>query len=172
MTTTIGASADVGRAVAVQPDGKIVVAGIQAGRRNDDFALARYNPDGTLDTTLRRRRQADTDFGRPPTLADAVAIQADGKIVAAGWLVPTHGDFALARYNPTARSTELLRRRRQADDRLRRGDDVAHGVAIQPDGKIVVGRPTAAPDSQHDFALARYNADGSLDTALRRRRQG
>ena len=86
----------------MQSDGKIVVAGKQQ-RRHHDFALARYNSNGCLDTSFDTDGKVTTDFGSNGDQAYAVALQSDGKIVVAG--VANNGinfDFALARYNATA----------------------------------------------------------------------
>jgi len=89
--TDFGTSVDAASDVVVQPDGKILAAGIRAG----DFALARYNADGSLDAAFGSAGKVTTDFGSFDQ-ANAVAVQSDGKIVAAGG---TAGGFALARYN-------------------------------------------------------------------------
>src|SRR5207253_1962222 len=95
-------------AVAVQPDGKIVAAGqsaIWTGSANRyRFAVARYNTDGSLDTTLGGAAQGDgqitTTIGSGDASANAVAVQPDGKILVAGVSADgTHQRFTLARYN-------------------------------------------------------------------------
>jgi uncharacterized delta-60 repeat protein len=102
VTTDFGYSnPDVDPAVAaIQADGKIVAAGYTNASGGYDFALARYNPDGTLDPTFGTAGLVTTDFGGTGDTAYAVAIQADGKIVAGGWAIGDeyHLDFALARY--------------------------------------------------------------------------
>lgn len=90
VTTDFGGVGDEAHAVAVQLDGRIVAA----GRTRTDFALARYNVDGSLDTSFSGDGRVTTGFGTSET-ARGVALQADGKIVAAGH---KNGDFALARY--------------------------------------------------------------------------
>ncbi|MGH2978058.1 MAG: hypothetical protein ACRDLQ_00285, partial [Solirubrobacterales bacterium] len=92
---------DVVRSIAIQDDGKIVAAGT-GGAPNPDFALARYNPDGSLDPSFDGDGRVVTDFFDSSDQALGVAIQADGKIVAAGATTAgtTPRDFALARYNP------------------------------------------------------------------------
>src|SRR6266540_406224 len=103
VVTDLGES-EGGGDVAVQADGKIVVVGGIRIVANGpvDFAVARYNPDGSLDTSFDGDGKVVTDFGGTNDEASAVAVQAaDGKIVAAGTTVPgVHRfDFALARYN-------------------------------------------------------------------------
>src|SRR5207342_1892113 len=83
------------RGVALQADGKIVAVGVTG----QDFALARYNPNGSLDTSFSGDGKQTTDFGSVRyDQANGVAVQADGKIVAVG--IAGGGNFALARYNP------------------------------------------------------------------------
>jgi uncharacterized delta-60 repeat protein len=101
VTTDIGNYADTGRAIALQPDGKIVVAGdaegIVEGVSFKDFALVRYNIDGSVNTIITTDIGDHTlNFGR------AVALQPDGKIVVAGSTAPVIGgtfSVALARYD-------------------------------------------------------------------------
>src|SRR5262249_33815551 len=100
VTTDLSGGEDEARGVAIQPDGKIVVVGLSDGS-DLDFAVARYNPDGTLDITFGNEGAVTTDFGGNRDVASAVVIQPDGKILVAG--TATTGlnlGFALARYNP------------------------------------------------------------------------
>ena len=96
VTTDIFGDADQAEAVAVQPDGKIVVAGLAAKivGTSSDFVLARYNPDGTLDQSFGSHGIVTKDFGGEDA-AVAVAIASNGKIVVAG---PASDHIALARY--------------------------------------------------------------------------
>ena len=104
--TDFNHSTDIANAVALQPDGKLVVVG-QTYTNNDfsgeDFAVARYNTDGTLDTTFGTRGKVRTDFPGLAAVASSVLIQPDGKILVAGGAFPNFtflGDFELVRYNP------------------------------------------------------------------------
>jgi uncharacterized delta-60 repeat protein len=152
---------DQANGVALPAGGKIVAV----GRGGGDFALARYNPNGSLDPGFSGDGRQRTNFGGPDE-ANGVALQADGKIVAVGG--SGGRDFALARYNPNGSlDPGLSGDGRQTTDFP--GWDLATGVALQPDGKIVVVGSAAADESGsgvEDFALARYNADGSLDTSF------
>jgi uncharacterized delta-60 repeat protein len=82
VTTNLGI-ADEAAAVAIQPDGKIVVAG-RTDQDTVNFGLVRYNPDGTLDRTFTFDGISTVDFNGRNDLASSVALQADGKIVVAG----------------------------------------------------------------------------------------
>ena len=148
--------------VALQGDGKIVAVG--RGGANDDFALARYSPNGSLDTTFSGDGKQTTDFGGFDE-ANAVAIQGDGKIVAVG--STDFSDFALARYNANGSlDTTFSGDGKQTTSFP--GFDQAKGLALQGDGKIIAvgGTGDDDPSGAVDFALARYNPNGSLDTTF------
>src|SRR5207249_1300852 len=153
---------DEARALALQDDGKIVVAG---GFGGPFFALARYNPGGTLDTSFGTGGRVFTNFGGRDG-ARALALQADGKIVAAGFTSSDFGTrrrFALARYNPDGSLDPSFRGGRVVTSFADR--DEASALALQSDGKIVVAGFSDAGGRQ-DFALARYNPDGGLDLSF------
>lgn len=158
---------DVARAVSIQSDGKIVVGGTASNTSNESgnrFAVARFNADGSLDTTF------DGD-GKVTTLVftrdqiHSLAIQPDGKIVAAGFTGLTDVQFALVRYN----SDGSLDTSFDGDGRIITSfgleGDRAYSVLIQTDGKIVAAG-SATISFSLDFAVARYNADGTLDTSF------
>jgi uncharacterized delta-60 repeat protein len=156
-------------AVALQRDGKIVAAGQgQAeGNRTSRFALARYNRDGTLDRSFDGDGVVVTDFGLPST-ANGVAIQPDGRIIAVGG---AGGSFAAARYLSSGALDSTFDGDGRVTTTFTSGRDAAQDVALQRDGKIVVGgyagwRSFPAFLPPPDFAVARYNADGSLDAAF------
>ena len=145
--------------MAIQSDGKIVAVG-RAGGTGFRFALARYNPDGSLDMSFSGGGFETTDFGAGDDEATAVALQGNGKIVVVG--VAGGGDFALARYNPNGSlDTSFSGDGKQTTDFG--ADDEANGVALQGDGKIVA---VGGGGAGGDFALARYNPNGSLDTSF------
>jgi uncharacterized delta-60 repeat protein len=160
VTTDFAGPTDQAFGVAIQGDGKIVAAGLSGS----DFALARYNSDGSLDTAFDGDGKVTTDFAGPTDQAHAVAIQGDGKIVAAGF-AGSDFDFALARYNTDGSlDTTFGGDGKVTTDFAGSGSrDEAHAVAIQGDGKIVAAG-LAVVSGIFDFALARYRADGSLDT--------
>jgi uncharacterized delta-60 repeat protein len=163
--TTIASGFDQAHAVAIQDNGKIVVAGKAHNGSNDDFALARYNSDGSLDTSFDSDGKVTTGFvSGSEDRAYAMAIQKDGKIVAAGHTASPGVHFALARYN----SNGSLDTGFDGDGKVTTALGVfaiINAVAIQSDGKIVVAGD-AAPSVHLDFALARYNYNGSLDTGF------
>ena len=149
--TDIRGDADQAEAVAVQPDGKIVVGGLAAKVAGSlsDFALARYNADGSLDTSFGSGGIVTTDFGGEDA-AVALAVQADGKIVAAG----SAGDhIALARYLPDGTLDSTFG---SGGTTVNPGFGVANGLALTPAGEILL-----AGYSGGDFLLLAYRPDGT-----------
>jgi uncharacterized delta-60 repeat protein len=166
VTTAIGSAGDVANAVAIQADGKIVTAGWSYNGTDDDFALARYNTNGSLDTTFDTDGKVTTAIGTSDDVALSVAIQSDGKIVAAGWSNNgTDRDFALARYNADGSLDATFDTDGKVTTAIGSASDGASAVAIQSDGKIVTAG-WSYNGTNLDFALARYNTDGSLDTTF------
>jgi uncharacterized delta-60 repeat protein len=172
VTTDFTGQFDGAFGIAVQRDGKIVVAGYgypSTGLGPQDFAVARYNLDGSLDPTFGAGGKVLTTF--EPTSLDAafaVTLQPDGKIVVAGRSrrAQTY-DFAVARYMPNGALDASFAGDGLVVTQVSLQNDVATALAIQPDGKIVVvGGTLPGPDSSFDLALVRYNADGSLDAGF------
>jgi uncharacterized delta-60 repeat protein len=174
--TDLNHSTDLANAVAVQSDGKLVVVG-QAYKQNDfsgeDFVVTRYNTDGTLDTTFGRGGKVRTDFPGLAAVPSSVVIQPDGKIVVAGGAFPLFtfaGNFELVRYNPNGSLDTSFGNGGIVTTIFPEGS-YAFDVALQPDGKIIAAG-TVFVDfnpgdmSDTDFALARYNPNGSLDTTF------
>jgi uncharacterized delta-60 repeat protein len=150
--------------VALQPDGKIVAAGTIGDEETGDFALARYRPDGTLDRSFSRDGKVIVAFGPGSDQAHAVAVQPDGRIVAVGYVQSgSDYDLALVRFLPNGR----LDRTFDGDGKVRTSVAdyaIAHAVALQPDGKIVVG--ATVRDAPFSFAAFRYRPNGSLDSGF------
>src|SRR5206468_6070684 len=170
-------STDIANAVAVQTDGKLVVVGttyINNDFSDEDFAVARYNPDGTLDETFGVGGKVQTDFPDLAAVASSVVIQPDEKIVVAGGAFPLFtfaGDFKVVRYNPNG-SLDTSFGSGGIVTTIFPGDgSYAFAVALQSDGKIIAAGTdfvdfNPGDMSDTDFALARYNSEGSLDTTF------
>ena len=131
-------------------------------------ALAQAAP-GDLDPTFSSDGKQTTDFGGNE-LATAMALQGDGKIVVVGYTGGADSDFALARFSPNGKlDTSFSGDGKQVTD-LGGTADRAQGVALQGNGKIVVvgfaGTQSPGGDDFGDLAVARYNANGSLDTSF------
>src|SRR4029450_8637553 len=80
VTTDFAGAGDGVGGIAVQPDGKLVAAGAATINWQADFALARYNSNGTLDTSFGKNGRVTTDFGGVYEAASSVAVQWDGRI--------------------------------------------------------------------------------------------
>jgi len=159
VTTDFGSTLDNAYSVAVQENGKIVVAGYAYDGINIGIALARYNSDGSLDPTLDTDGRVIINFGGSPVSA---VIQPDGKIVAAGaYDNGSNYDFGIARFNSDGSLDGTFGTAGRVFTDFG-SDDIPNSVTVQPDAKIVVAGQ-ANNGTSYDFALARYNADGSLD---------
>jgi uncharacterized delta-60 repeat protein len=166
--TSIGVFGGEESAMALQADGKIVMA----GGTFLDFVLARFNADGTPDTGFGQAGRVSTDIasGTLDERARAVAIQPDGKIVVAGETrqagPPNRLVVALARYHADGSLDATFGTGGIVRDYALVGR--AFAVAIQPDGKIVISgdQPEGAGTGTEDFLLVRYNADGSPDASF------
>jgi uncharacterized delta-60 repeat protein len=168
--TAISAGRDEARAVAIQPDGQIVVAGVTSNNTTGtDFVVARYNlSDGSLDTSFNSGGYIVTDFGATNDEVFAVALQSTGNIVVVGQTGSlTDANFALARYTTTGMLDVTFGISGLQVTSFGDGFDAAYAVAIQAnDNKIVVaGISDSTPGLgiNNDFALARYDANGVLD---------
>ncbi|MBC7910126.1 MAG: VCBS repeat-containing protein, partial [Pyrinomonadaceae bacterium] len=152
----------------VQPDGKIIAAGYARMGAYVDFAVARFNPNGTLDTSFDTDGKVSTTLSSNDDVIKAVRLQPDGKIVAIGYGRPASSgsfDFAVVRYNADGSLDSSFGTGGIVFTGFNTGqDDLALAGLLQPDGKIVAGGYARTPSgASSDFALVRYNADGSLD---------
>src|SRR6266540_3496 len=167
VVTDFGAGNDYAAAVAIQPNGKIVAGGDAQIGTTLGFALARYNANGSLDSSFGTGGKVTTGFGGSQgAWINGIALQKDGKIVAAGQgRSGTTAAFGLARYNANGSLDTSFGSGGLVATTFGTGNTRVNGIALQPDGKIV----TAGFDknaTEFEFALARYNADGSLDTSF------
>lgn len=155
-------------AIAVQPDGKIIIGGefnqVGGVSRN---RIARLNSDGTLDATFNPL----SGFNQSVT---ALALQPDGKILAGG-LFNTY-DFVFGGQQISTRGIARLNADGSLDDTFVTGTGFAggtgifqrrvHAIAVQPDGKVLVGGHFSEYDGNDRVLMARLNADGSLDQSF------
>ena len=170
VVVTLDATSDYLDAVALQSDGKIVAAG---SLRGTAFLLARFNGDGSLDQAFGSNGSVETTFGDQSAEARAVVLQADGKIVVVG--VDGAGsyselnDFVLARYNSDGSLDQSFgsggKVKTHFPGVFNTGSS-ATSVVLQSDGKVVVAGYHKNEREPHQFALARYNANGTLDSAF------
>ena len=134
VATRFGDGSAAARAIAIEDDGDIVVAGASSQPETGwDFALARYEPDGSLDPSFGQNGRVTTDLGASEG-ANALVLQPDGKLVVAG---ESGGDFALARYNPDGSLDTSFSGDGIVTTDFAGWGDVAYAVALQDDGRIV-----------------------------------
>jgi uncharacterized delta-60 repeat protein len=158
VTTNINNS-NRGKAVIEQNDGKILVA-------SDNNVLIRYNNDGSLDTSFGSNGSGIS--GNAPITINNAIQQSDGKIIVTGKTGTNSSDIGLARYNNDGSLDTSFGDGGKVSTDFNGGNDVGNSLVIQKDGKVVVAG-TASKDATNqasDFALARYNSDGSLDTSF------
>ena len=169
-TDFYGGTTDEAISVCLQPNGKIIVAGKSESSSNMiDFAIARYNSDGSLDLTFVGDGKVTTDIAGENDYGSCVKIQNDGKIVLAGYSGNAlNNKLTVVRYNPNG-----------SLDNTFDGDGItttqvgyiylyAQSLAIQADGKIVATASSGSTPSLNyqDILVVRYNTDGSLDTTF------
>ena len=161
---------DGGRAVAVQTDGKILVAGQSRNGSNYDFGLARYTDAGALDTDFGTGGKVTTANGAGHDAAVSVALGTNGKIVTAGGSFNgSNYDFALARYSAAGALDNTFGTVVSGSTRSGKvitagggGHDFAFRVLVADDGKIfATGYMYNGNDN--DFELARYTTAGVLE---------
>jgi uncharacterized delta-60 repeat protein/uncharacterized repeat protein (TIGR02543 family) len=169
-------------ALGIQSNGFIVIAGTMNTGTQDAFALARYDTHGTLDPNFGVGGIVTTQVGSNNDQINSLAIQPDGKIVAAGYSCSYAGwscsySYALARYNtngsldttfnPTGNVKGIVTTIITLPTSFRPFDDEIHSVVIQPNGKIVAaGKSWIRGYDTYFSSMARYNADGTLDTTF------
>lgn len=173
VVTDIGGGTDKGKAVVIQDDGKIVVAGAGTIGGNMGFAVVRYNSDGSLDSSFDGDGKVTTSLGSIVDEARAVALQDDGKIIVAGLALiqsepSVRSDFGVVRFNTNGSLDTSFGSGGKVLIAMGNGYEYANAVAIQGDGKIVIAGKATSPvqGGVIDFALARCNANGSLDSAF------
>jgi uncharacterized delta-60 repeat protein len=165
--TPFGTGQDTASAVIIQPDGKILAVGDTFGATRD-FALTRYNTDGSLDSSFDGDGKVTTDFSNSSNAAYAAALQTDGKIIAAGNSVGARVAFALARYNQNGTLDTSFGVAGKVTTNVFNGcSDTAYAVAVQADGKIVAAGTTDCSGGSHSsLAVVRYDPDGSVDSSF------
>lgn len=152
---------------AVQQDKKIIAAGYTWNGSNYDFAITRYNTDGSLDSSFSKDGKQTTDIGSGDDFANSVFLQNDGKIVVAGYTNAdnVHSYLALVRYNTDGSPDKTFSGDGKQTTNFGFYAEIGGSAAIQSDGKIVIAGSvfTGSNYDSVDIAVARYNTDGSLD---------
>lgn len=159
--------------VVLQADGKIIAAGVSgAGSLSElnDFALARYNSDGSLDQTFGTGGKVITHFPgqfNTGSTGTSVAVQADGKVIVGGYYKNerTPHRFAMARYNPNGALDSTFGNAGLVMTTVGSGDAFSNAIVLESNGRIVLAGYSSTTQG-HDFSLAGYNPDGTLDTTF------
>jgi uncharacterized delta-60 repeat protein len=154
----------IASAVAVQPDGRIVIVG-------GAFQVTRFNADGTLDAGFGSGGQVVVPFGEQgfDSLANAILVQPDGRIVVAGGTTLSRYDFAIARLDPDGNLDKGFGRDGMVTTDFNNGFDAIRALVLQPDGRVVAagyGGPSNRLNEDDHFALARYEPNGALDRSF------
>ena len=165
VTTDILGDDNVCNALALQPDGKIVVTGYAYDGAKNVFATARYNSDGTLDSGFGSGGIVTTAFYTADARANAIAIQSDGKILVAGFGKNTNNDFSIVRYTSAGALDSGFGTGGKKQVSVGTNDG-ATGIVIQPDGKIVVSGYAQVSTPDYDWCAIRLTSSGALDTGF------
>ncbi|MET0644995.1 MAG: Calx-beta domain-containing protein [Pyrinomonadaceae bacterium] len=162
---------DVCAGLALQPDGRVVVAGPASTNRDStdpDFGLARLNPDGTLDPTFGEGGRVTADFKSGSDMPHGVAILPGGKIVAAGYVTGPNfsgtPEFGAVRFNPDGSPDNTFGVGGRATANF--GPTtylIARGMGVQPDGKVIVVGDANRENTSLDFAVVRFDAGSSIE---------
>ncbi len=155
-------------AVAALEDGKILAAGFAASCSGGmfEFALAKYEQNGTLDTTFGTQGKVMTNFGDGWDRAEALTVLENGQILVVGSSSNgTDDDFALARYDADGTLDTTFGTQGKTTTHFGYSHDWASSLTVLANGKILVGG-SSSNGTDMDFALARYDADGTLDTTF------
>ncbi len=169
-TTDIAVGNDTAYAVIQQPsDGKLVAAGVGAVSSNNDIAIVRYNTDGSLDNSFSGDGKQTAAVNLAGDFALALALQSDGMLLVAGKTTfNSADDIALARFDGAGVLDSSFGVNGKATIAGGATDSSAYAITTQTDGKIVAAGSAYMTSTGllNDFALARYNANGSLDTSF------
>lgn len=173
VTDDIDGDEDSANTVALQPDGKIVVAGqaVDGFFGDADFAITRYNSNGSIDTGFDVDGLVTQDFDFNFDEATGAVIQPDGRIIVAGTArISGSGfsddDFAVVRLNSNGSLDSSFGSNGTVETDFGPGDDSVTKALLQSDGKLLVVGAAENAFGDEDFAIARYDANGDLDTSF------
>jgi uncharacterized delta-60 repeat protein len=145
VTTDFFGINDGARAIVLQPDGRIVVAGEAFEgpvTTSSDWVVARYSGDGSLDTSFGEGGKVTADFSDKLAQVSDMALQSDGHIVIAGGsqgtLASSEADFLVARYDSDGRLDTGFAAGGKLTLDVLGAFDTARGLDIQADGRLVV----------------------------------
>lgn len=167
--TDLSGQADHIQSMIVQPDGKILVGGYFGDGPIFNFELARYNSDGTLDSTFGSGGKVLLQRANDYNEITSLALQSDGKILAAGTVdggSGSYGEFAVARFNTNGTLDTTFGTNGLATADLTTESDGANGVVVQSNGDIVLAGTTKGGNYDSEVALVRFTSTGALDSTF------
>jgi len=153
-------------AMALQADGKILIAGFASGPSSNLLTVARFLTDGASDTDFGNGGKIMVPVGADAAIANAIAVQPDQKIVVAGQVMNgalLHWESLLSRFNPDGTPDVDFGEQGHAVVQAPAKDYMVNAIAIQPDGKIITAGVTSTSPATSKTTLARYLPDGTLD---------
>jgi uncharacterized delta-60 repeat protein len=152
----------------IQPDKKILAGGTISKGGLNQFGLARYNSDGSLDESFGNLGKVISNYPELMLLS-TMALQSDGKIVVAGNLFNssfTISHFVLVRYDTNGLLDTTFGIDGRVITNLTDKLDKITSIIIQSDGKILASGTTSNDSNYSDFSIVRYNPDGTLDPSF------
>ena len=164
-TVFFGSADDFGNAILRQPDGKIVVGGVTDSGTTYDYAIARFDTNGVLDNSFGSGGKVITDIRGTDDECFTLALQTNGKILAAGYTENGYGhqeDFSVVRYNTDGTLDDSFGTGGKVITTIGVNKDKAQSITLQPDGKILAAGFTKN-GAFINSALVRYNTNGTPD---------
>lgn len=176
VTTTFPEGSSSATSLVLLEDGKILVAGyarsrdlsaLPLTRYTNDFAVARYHANGTLDTSFNGTGLLTVTVGQSDDIVRKLLVQPDGKILLAGYSqVGQDNVCALVRLEADGRLDATFNSTGRVLVSLGIDDSVIQDMVLQSDGKIIVGGYADGTQFDRDFVLMRFEVDGGLDTTF------
>ena len=149
-------------ALGLQPDGKIVATGITGFGYNYNFAIARYNSDGSLDSSFGTNGKVIEDLGTQFDIPKSILIQNDGKIIISGNVYFGNNYFVLVRYKANGNKDETFGTNGISVSEIDY-DGASSASILQNDGKILLAGTINWFTNNANFCMQRFNNDGSID---------
>jgi len=165
VTTDIAGKNDLARAMVLQPDGRIVLAGYSRAAQYDEFAIVRYESDGSLDSSFGVNGIRMLSPGTGHDRLYGLAIQSDGKVVAVGSIsAGSDTDHGIVRLDSSGAVDMSFGIQGVVRYVATMTSDILYGVVIQSDGKIVAVGIQSSPNP--DVSLIRLDTDGQMDLSF------
>jgi uncharacterized delta-60 repeat protein len=167
VVTDFGFGSDYGRAVVVDSAGRIIVAGYSDNGSDKDFAVVRYNGDGSLDTSFGTGGKVTTDIGSSGgDYGRAVAVDSQDRVIVVGYAFNgSNDDFAVVRYTPAGVLDASFGTGGIVTTAIGTSSDYGNAVVVDSAGRIIVAG-YIVNGSDYDFAVVRYTSAGVLDTSF------